>query len=141
MLMNKWIKYGLGCGIVALIGACSISTDLDATLEREIEATTELKERAKVPTEMVSNDVVHVKDEIWLGDKSEIEYEGSPVPSYLETKDGITLISNRPITLYEIGDMITKITSIRVRYASNLENEVKSDAAGNEPTPDKINAH
>lgn len=141
MLMNKWIKYSLGCGVVALIGACTISTDLDATLEREVEATTELKERAKVPTEMISNDVVHVKDEIWLGDKSEIEYEGAPVPSYLETKEGITLISNRPITLYEIGDMITKITSIKVRYASNLEEEVKRDAEGNEPTPDKINAH
>jgi len=141
MLMNKWVKYGLSCGAVVLIGACSISTSMDATLEREIEATTELKERAKAPAEIVQNDVVHVKDEIWLGDKSEVEYDGSPVPAYLETKDGITLISNRPITLYEIGGMITKITSIRVRYASGLEDEVKNEAKGNEPTPDKMNAH
>lgn len=141
MLMNKLIKYGLGCGVVVLIGACSISTSMDATLEREIEATTELKERAKAPAEIIQNDVVHVKDEIWLGDKSEVEYEGSPVPAYLETKEGVTLISNRPITLYEIGDMITKITSIRVRYASSLEDEVKKEAEGNEPSPEMMGAH
>ena len=35
---------------------------------------------------------------------SEIEYEGDkPLPSYLETADGVTLVSNRPITLYEIS--------------------------------------
>ena len=141
MLMNRWMKYVLGCATITLIGACTISTSMDATLEREIEATTELKERAKVPAEMAPNDVVRVKDEIWLGDKSEVEYDGVPVPAYLETKEGITLISNRPITLYEIGDMITKITSIKVRYASNLEDDIKKEAEDNEPTPDKINAH
>lgn len=68
--------------------------------------------------------MVRVKNDIWLGDTSEIEYDGEPVPSYLEAKDGITLISNRPITLYEIGDMINKITSLKVRYAPQLETDV-----------------
>lgn len=141
MLMNRWIKYGLSFCAVAFIGACSVSTGLDATLEREIEATTELKEKAKAPTEAAPSDVVRVKEEIWLGDKSEVEYEGAPIPAYLETKDGITLISNRAITLFEIGDMINKITSVKVRYASHLEEDLIKNAEDNEPTPDSMNAH
>ena len=140
MLMNNWIKYSLSLGLVALIGACSISTDMDASLEREVKATTELKEKAKKPTKAAPEDVVRVKNEIWLGDKSIVEYEGAPIPAYLETKDGITLISNRPITLYEIGDMINKITSIQVRYAPHLEDDLLANAKENIPTPDQINA-
>ena len=49
MRMNNWIKYSLSLGLVALIGACSVATSMDATLEREVEATTELKEKAKEP--------------------------------------------------------------------------------------------
>ena len=139
--MNKWIKYGLSFGVVAIIGACSISTSMDATLEREVEATTELKEKAKAPTEIAPNDVVRVKDEIWLGDRSVVEYDGAPLPANFETKEGVTLISNRPITLFEIGDMISKITSLSVRYAPSMEEDIKKAAEENEPTPDSMNAH
>ncbi len=141
MPMNKWIKYTSVCVIALMIGACKVATSMDATLEREIEATTALKEKAKEPTEIANNDVVKVKDDIWLGDKSEIEYEGEPIPSYLETKDGITLISNRPITLFEIGDMIGKITNLKVRYASTLEDKVRQEGGQNRPTLESMNAH
>lgn len=141
MLLNKYIKYGFCSVFVFMASACAVSTSMDETIEREIEATTALKEKAKQPTDMADIDVVRVKEEIWLGDKSEIEYDGEPLPSNLETKDGITLISNRPITLFEIGDMISKITSLRVRYASNLEEEVKNDAGNNAPTLDNMNAY
>lgn len=141
MRMNKWIKYSLGLVFVALVGACSVATSMDAELERETAATSELKEKAKAPAEVAPNDVVRVKEDIWLGDKSEVEYDGSPLPTYLEAKEGITLISNRPITLFEIGDMINKITSLKVRYASHLEEDLIKNAEDNEPTPDSMNAH
>ncbi len=141
MLMNKWIKYGLSFGVIAIIGACSISTSMDATLEREVEATTELKETAKMPTEVAPNDVVRVKDEIWLGDRSVVEYDGAPLPANFETKEGVTLISNRPITLFEIGDMISKVTSLSVRYAPSMEEDIQKAAEENEPTPESMNAH
>jgi type IVB pilus formation R64 PilN family outer membrane protein len=139
--MNNFIKYSLGLSLVVLIGACSISTSMDATIEREIEATTELKEKAKTPLKADAIDVIRVKNDIWLGDKSIVEYEGAPIPNYLETKDGITLISNRPITLYEIGDMINKITSVKVRYAPQLEEQILENASENSPTQETINAH
>ncbi len=132
LIKNK--KY---CGILlltaSLLASCSLSTKLDETIERDVEATTKLKEEAKAPTKEANVDLVKVKDDIWLGDSSEIEYEGEPVPSYLETADAVTLISNRPVTLYEIGDMINKVTSLKVRYASQLEDNIMKTAAKNKP--------
>ncbi len=136
----NWKKFGLGLSMAALVASCSISTHMDATIDREIKAATRLKEEAKVPTQKANDNLIKVKDDIWLGDTSEIEHEGEPLPSYLESKDGITLISNRPITLFEIGDMINKTTSLGVRYASQMEEDVKSQASENQPSPQNVNA-
>ena len=100
MLMNRITKYSLGALLLVAAGSCSLSTKMDATVEREVEATTKLKEVAKIPDKVLNDDVVRVKNDIWLGDTSQVEYDGQPIPAYLEGKDGITLISNRPITLY-----------------------------------------
>ena len=140
MLMNNYLKTALGISLTAVIAACSMSTQLDAEIEREVKTATELKEQSKVPTKVAPEDVVRVKNDIWLGDKSEVEYNGEPLPSYLEAKDGITLISNRPITLFEVGDMINKLTSIQVRFANHLEKDVLTVAKGNKPDPSTINA-
>jgi len=133
------INLSLGLALLASVAACSLATDMDATLDREIENAAALKQEAKKPAEAANNDIIRVNDDIWLGDTSEIEYEGSPIPSYLETADGITLISNRPITLYEIGSMINKITSISVRYEQELDG-VQQLADNNKPTLQDIGA-
>ena len=140
MHINNLQKFGLGLAVVVFAASCSLSTSMDATIEREVEATIDLKEKAKIPEKPITTDVVRVKNDIWLGDTSEIEYDGEPVPSYLEAKDGITLISNRPITLYEIGDMINKITSLKVRYAPQLETDVLKNATQNKPNPNTVGA-
>lgn len=140
MHMTNLKKFSLGLLTLAFIASCSISTDMDATVEREVDAASRMKEDAKAPTQAANENLVKVKDDIWLGDTSDIEYDGLPLPTYLEGKNGITLISNRPITLYEIGDMINKITSLSVRYAPQLEEAVKKDAEDNRPTPEAINA-
>lgn len=140
MRMNKFVNLALGTAVAALVAACSVSTDLDTTLDHEVENTVALKEKAKAPATPTVTDVVRVNDDIWLGDTSEVEYEGDPVPSYLETPDGVTLISNRPITLYEIGDMLNKITSLSVRYDPTLEDTSKQQADGNAPSLESIGA-
>ena len=134
-------KYSIGLASLLLMGiaSCSLPTDYDAALERDIDATIRYKEDAKVPQPKEETDVIRVKDDIWLGDTSEIEYEGDkPLPSYLEADDGVTLVSNRPITLYEIGNMITQISSIKVRFASQLEGSAKAAADRNAPTVRKV---
>ena len=134
MRMNKILNLALSAVVVGFVAACSVSADLDTNMNREFENAVNIKEQAKVPSIPEVTDVVRVKDDIWLGDSSEIEYEGDPVPSYLETPDGITLISNRPITLYEIGGMINKITSLSVRYEQELEEDVVALGDSNEPS-------
>ena len=138
--MTKLKKLGAGLLVIAFAASCSIATSMDATIDREIEAATKLKEDSKIPTAPSNEDLIKVKDEIWLGDTSEVEYEGDPLPSYLETKNGITLVSNRPITLFEIGDMINKTTSLGVRYAPQIQKDVNTAAKSNKPSLDKINA-
>ena len=86
MLMNKITKYSLGALMVAIAGSCSLSTKMDATIDREVEATTQLKETAKIPDKALNDDVVRVKNDIWLGDSSQIEYEGQPIPPSIESE-------------------------------------------------------
>ena len=138
MRMTK-LNFTFGLALLASVAACSLATDMDATLEREVENAAELKQEAQVPMDAANNDVIRVNNDIWLGDTSEVEYEGTPIPSYLETPDGITLISNRPITLYEIGSMINKITSISVRYEQELDG-VQQLADQNKPSLQDIGA-
>ncbi len=140
MHMNNLLKYGAGLALVTIAAACSMSTSMDATLEKEVKTTSMMLEAAKAPTELAPDDVVRVKNDIWLGDTSKIEYDGDPLPGYLEGREGITLISNRPITLFEIGDMITKITSVKVRFAPDVGDETKKSAETNKPTPETLNA-
>lgn len=139
MRMTNILKLVTLC-ILGITVACSVSPEMDREMAQRAKDTLDLKQKAAVPSEPIPDDVVRVKNDIWLGDTSKIEFEGEPVPSYLETKDGITLISNRPITLYEIGNMINKITSLSVRYAPELEETAISQADGNEPSMEDIGA-
>lgn len=139
MRITNFGKISLGLLVVALIASCSIATSMDATVDREVESAAKMKEDAKMPTEQENSSLIKVKDEIWLGNESNVEYEGQPLPSYLENKDGITLVSNRPITLYEIGDMINKTTSLGIRYAPQMEESVAKIADDNKPSPENIN--
>ncbi|MBQ9236026.1 MAG: hypothetical protein IJ184_06150 [Alphaproteobacteria bacterium] len=130
---SKLGKIIIGAAAVVLAASCSISTAVDDVVERDIKATTKMREEAKVPTKVANQDLVKVNDDIWLGNKSRIEYEGEPLPGYLETKDGVTLVSNRPISLYEIGDMINRTTSLGIRYASDIEDDVRAKGENNRP--------
>ncbi len=125
----KNLALGL-CSIVVL-ASCSISTTLDTSIQADVESAIKLKEESKIPTKLANQDLIKVNDDIWLGNTSLIEYEGEPLPSYLESKDGITLVSNRPISLYEIGDMLNKTTSLGIRYAADLEEEVRAKGEAN----------
>ncbi|MCM1323717.1 MAG: hypothetical protein NC218_06110 [Acetobacter sp.] len=139
MHTSRKILIGFAGLLLLGVASCSLPTDYDAAIERDVDATIRYKEDAKAPQTPSDTDVIRIKDDIWLGDTSEIEYEGDkPLPSYLETSDGVTLISNRPITLYEIGNMISQITSIKMRFAPQLEGAAKAAADKNVPTVNKV---
>lgn len=138
MLITNTQKFTLGALILTFAVSCSVSTSMDATVKRETEAAIKLTEAAKEPTPVANQDLIKVNEDIWLGDSSDVEYEGRPLPSYLESKEGITLVSNRPITLYEIGDMINKTTSLKVRYAPQLEADIITKGAANKPSAESV---
>ncbi|MBR3676716.1 MAG: PilN family type IVB pilus formation outer membrane protein [Alphaproteobacteria bacterium] len=115
-------------GAVGVTVACSIAPDMEAEMAQRTKDVLDIKQQATVPNEPVPDDVVRVKDDIWLGDTSTVEFEGQPIPAYLEAKDGVTLVSNRPITLFEIGTMLSKITSIAVRYAPEFTGEGENES-------------
>lgn len=128
-------------GILGIAAACSVSPELEREMDQRAKDAIELRQKAVAPNEQIPDDLIRVKNDIWLGDTSTVEYEGEAVPTYLEAKDGITLISNRPITLFEIGNMISKITGLTVRYAPELENDTRtsiSTADGNQPDIDSL---
>ena len=138
MRITNLHKITFGTLILAFAASCSISTSMDATIQCEVDAAIKLTAAAKEPAPAADQNLIKVKDDIWLGDSSDVEYEGQPLPSYLESKEGITLVSSRPISLYEIGDMINKTTGLTVRYAPQIESEVVSKGASNRPTPDSM---
>ena len=140
MRMTNWFKLTV-LGILGITVACTFSPQMDEEMAQTHKEVKAMTQQAKVPDRKIPDDVVRVKDDIWLGDTSSVEFEGEPLPNYLEAKDGITLISNRPITLFEIGTMINKITSLSVRYAPELEEEgIKDVADSNKPVLDDIGA-
>ena len=49
MHINNLQKFGLALAVVVFAASCSLSTSMDATIEREVEATIDLKEKAKIP--------------------------------------------------------------------------------------------
>ncbi len=133
-ITKRYLNILAGISVALIAASCSISTTMDDALDRDAAAAIALREDSKIPTKVANQDLVKVNDDIWLGDKSLIEYEGEPLPAYLEAKDGVTLVSNRPITLYEIGDMLNRTTSLGVRYASDIESEIRSKGQSNKPT-------
>lgn len=137
--MINLFKFSLAVVTVSLITSCKLAPEVEAEAEREIDISSNLREMAKTPSKPTQEDVIRVKDDIWLGDRSIIEYEGQPLPAHLDSSDGVTLISNRPITLFEIGDMISKVTNVQVRYASQLEKNVIEAAGDNAPTAENMN--
>lgn len=133
MLITKKIwKLFVGV-LVVVVASCSVSSTMEDGIDRDISATAKLKEDSRIPTKVANQDLVKVNDDIWLGNKSRIEYEGEPLPAYLEAKNGVTLVSNRPITLYEIGDMLNRTTSLGIRYASDIEEDIRSKGESNKP--------
>ena len=139
MLTNKKCLLGLASLLLLGVASCSLPTDYDAAIERDVDATIQYKEASKAPQKPADTDVIRIKDDIWLGDTSKIEYEGDkPLPNDLETADGVTLVSNRPITLYEIGNMIGQITGIKTRFAPQIESLAKAAADKNAPTVSKV---
>ena len=70
MRITNWKKIGLGLCTAALVASCSISTTMDASIDKDVDAATKLREEAKLPAKIANQDLVRGNDDIWLGNTS-----------------------------------------------------------------------
>lgn len=86
------------------------------------------------PADEYKMDTISVKDDIWLGNQSVRVNEGDPLPTSLETEDGITLVSTAPVSLMQISEQITSLTGITVRVDDMILEEVRNATQGDGET-------
>ena len=72
MLTNNKILIGFAGILLMGVASCSLPTDYDAALERDVDATIKYKEDAKAPQTVADTDVIRIKDDIWLGGRQKL---------------------------------------------------------------------
>lgn len=77
-----------------------------------------------------STDTIAVKDDIWLGGMSSRMAQGDPLPAEFETEEGITVYSNRGVSLMQIAEQVTSLTGILCRIDDMILEDVKSAEQG-----------
>lgn len=111
---------------VAFLTGCSLTADVEATIKRDMETAVTAMEASRLPSRAVPMDTVQVRDDIWLGESSVKISQGEPLPSELETSNGITLVGGRPVSLLEIAEQVTALTDIPVRMDDLLLGDLSS---------------
>ncbi len=136
-MLTKSYKQVICTGLLTVIlASCSVAPEVESSINRDIKTANAAIEKARMPTSSISNDTIDVKDDIWLGDESLTVLNGDPLPTDLESDEGITMVSDRPATLLEISDLISKMTGISVRIDDMILSEAQQVAE--KATPDKL---
>lgn len=118
--------------------SCSLSEEVEATIKRDVETVVGAMEKSRVPTRLEELDTVKVHDDIWLGDTSYKNRNGEELPQRFETKDGLTIVGSRALTLLEVANLISEITGLETRLDDNLLEDEINRANENEPSGDDI---
>ena len=78
-------------------------------------------DRARVPGRPVNRDIISVSDDVWLGDSSIVSEHRDPLPRRFENSEGITIITDGPISFNEIIDQIQYLTGIPTVIESHID--------------------
>ena len=111
----KRISFAVMAGML-FVSACTkyaerTSDEIETTLDR----TSSYLERAPIPQTPLDLDTVTTKDDIWLGETSVKMTQGDPLPAWLETPNGITLVLSDQLDLSGMANQITLLTGLPVR--------------------------
>ena len=125
------IRFGVvySLAVLLFLSGCSLSSDLEATINRDVETVVAALETSNLPSTPRSNNTVTIHDDIWLGESSVKMEKGDPIPACFETADGITLVGGLPLSLMEIAGQINNLTDIPVRIEDMLLYEMQ-DSSG-----------
>jgi type IVB pilus formation R64 PilN family outer membrane protein len=119
MLTNK-IKLLCLSAVIAISGIAlnSCSTDTSNSVSLQIKddfmEASEAIQRAKKPTRTTVNDTVSATKGIWLGNTSTKRQNRNPLPKKFETAQGITIITDDAVSIYDLANQIHELTGINV---------------------------
>lgn len=129
-MSSRSLRRTLAVSLVALLAtACAAREEAKKATEANVaraDAYLQLRENVQPYRGPVN---VRIRDGIWLGDGGVRSNTGEPLPARFETKNGVTLVSSRPLTITEIAARITEVTGIPVRDAEMATAWMPSDAA------------
>lgn len=131
MRTSKFIFLILGASLIGLT-SCRLSREAAKHVDRTLDKIEATLENSVPASTHYSLDTISVKDDIWLGSQSIRVNEGDPLPSRFENENGITLVSTTPVSLLQVSEQITSLTSITVRVDDMIMNEVRQSTQGQE---------
>jgi hypothetical protein len=133
MSIKSFIKYNVLLFVFVAFAACSLNKETEESQKRDMQTVVTATEKAKLPadSEYVKN--IRYRDDVWLGNSSFRNERGDPLPQKFENADGITVVSERPVALLELAELIRKMTGITVRIDGDLIENAEEDAEENMP--------
>lgn len=129
MRINKFTCLLLSLSVMGL-SSCRLFNAVTKHTDRTADKIENILDNPYPKTDFYQMDTISVKDDIWLGDRSLRVNAGDPLPSRFETEEGITLVSNTPVSLLQISEQITALTGITVRVDDMIQEEVKTSSQG-----------
>lgn len=129
MRINKFTCLLLGMMMLEL-SSCRLFRSVSKHTDRTLDKVESILDEPVQKKDLYSMDTITVKDDIWLGSKSLRVNAGDPLPARFETDEGITLVSNTPVSLMQISEQISALTGITVRVDDMILEEVKGASQG-----------
>ncbi len=109
-----------------LLAGCynkEMAVNVSSQVSSDFDTTQDALDRAKVPGSPINKDLVSVSDDIWLGDTSFVADHNESLPSKFETENGITLITESPVSFDEATNQIFFLTGIGIQLEDSVNKE------------------
>lgn len=129
MRINRLTCLVLSVSVLGL-SSCRLFNTVTKHTDRLVDKIESVLDEPIEKKDMYSMDTISVKDDIWLGNRSIHVNAGDPLPARFETEEGITLVSNTPVSLLQISEQITALTGITVRVDDMILEETKNATQG-----------
>ncbi|OPZ88371.1 MAG: Outer membrane lipoprotein BfpB precursor [Firmicutes bacterium ADurb.Bin419] len=130
--MRTKTKLKLCLSLIALLSACRVDPEVDATVRKNSQIASAGVEKAKLPDTPYNIDTVSSKNDIFLGNTSVKISDGDPLPARFEHDNGITLVGTKPVNLIEVAEQVSVLTGIPVRVDDLVLDKIKSGGDSSE---------
>ena len=116
--------FGLIITAAAALAGCynrEMAEVVKEQISSDFDATQDALDRARVPGKPINKDIISVSDDIWLGESSRVAEHNEPLPKQFETDEGITLMTDGPVTFDELVNQINFLTGISIQIEDSVD--------------------